>query len=70
MYTWEVTDAKSTKCWLNTYHQAIKYIALHTGNRTDSHLSWALGQPHSKQGKVFQHLTAYRTTAHLEEKTL
>lgn len=36
-------------------------------NTTNSNLSWTLGQSHSEQWEVFQHLTADRPAAHLEE---
>lgn len=36
-------------------------------NTTNSNLSWTLGQSHSEQWEVFQHLTADRSAAHLEE---
>lgn len=49
----------------NTIVKQLKSV-IHA-NTTNSNLSWTLGQSHSEQWEVFQHLTADRSAAHLEE---
>lgn len=49
----------------NTIGKQLKSV-IHA-NTTNSNLSRILGQSHSEQWEVFQHLTTYRSAAHLEE---
>lgn len=48
-------------------HACINLKAVVHSNAAHSHLSRALGQSHSEQREVLQHLTADGTAAHLEE---
>lgn len=65
MHTWEMIRIKKVLALKNTIVKQFKSV-IHA-NTTNSNLPWTLGQSHSEQWEVFQHLTADRAAAHLEE---